>query len=247
MPPVEEPEMPLPSDPKVISLGGLFVLALMADGQNRVAFDLRFHSKILPQLNTRQAVRQVIVFGWCCRFGEPNICIARRSSRDHDLPTLIKLFTGARSSPGDALRVEFLGRSPGDIDLRFRRLLSRIAHEYFRRHRLNWRPVVDTALTGIRVAPVRGSHSNHPPIEVRFFERRSMCVLPHYRRTTPYQEVLRLCSNVGAGRKCGSQTSVRCRTKATRTCAFTIVLRVVMRCGSLFSETAHSIEPPRSF
>ena len=36
-------EMPLPSDPKVISLGGLFVLALMADGRNRVAFDLCFH------------------------------------------------------------------------------------------------------------------------------------------------------------------------------------------------------------
>ena len=70
---------------------------LRAGIRHRVGAELR---QPTLRLVARQAVRQVIVCGWCCRFGEPNICIARRSRRDHDLPTLIKLFIGARPSPG---------------------------------------------------------------------------------------------------------------------------------------------------
>src|SRR3984893_7357412 len=50
VPPAEEPEeMPLPSDPKVIFLGGLFVLALLGTAyvrqRDRVAIDLCHHSQ----------------------------------------------------------------------------------------------------------------------------------------------------------------------------------------------------------
>jgi len=49
VPPAEEPaELPLPSDPKTIFLGGLFVLALLATAY--VASEIERYRKVLPPL-----------------------------------------------------------------------------------------------------------------------------------------------------------------------------------------------------